>query len=137
MYFVYYSYYLFISYFLNKIIIYYILIPIFFYCWQEKDNWAPAELTRWEIFNPDISSSTANKTTVPSMVSRKPLKNVAYILNETPYLKNLKLALKLAQNRPCSYYTKCLYLLQIIFIQKFAAAAFLVSIYFLDKYYIF
>lgn len=60
------------------------------------------------------------------MVSRKPLKNVAYILNETPYLNNLKLALKLAQNRPSSFYTKCLYLLQIIFMQKFAAATFLV-----------
>lgn len=76
-----------------------------------------------------------NKTTVPSMVSRKPLKNVAYILNETPYLNNLKLALKLAQNRPSSFYTKCLYLLQIIFMQKFAAAAFLVITYFIQFIY--
>lgn len=64
------------------------------------------------------------------MVSRKPLKNVAYILNETPYLNNLKLALKLAQKRPSSFFTKCLYLLQIIFIQQFATAGFLVSNYF-------
>lgn len=68
-----------------------------------------------------------NKTNVPTMSSRKPLKNVAYILNETPYLNNLKLALELAQKRPCSFFTKCLHLLQIIFIQKFAVAAFLVS----------
>lgn len=102
---------------------------MFFFC-QEKDKWAPAELTRWEIFNPDISSSMTNKTAVPTMVSRKPLKSVAYILNETPYLHNLKLALELAQNRPCSFYTKCLYLLQIIFMQKFATASFLVINYF-------
>lgn len=68
------------------------------------------------------------------MVSRKPLKNVAYILNETPYLNNLKLALKLAQNRPSSFYTKCLYLLQIIFIQQFATAGFLVSSYFIANF---
>ncbi|XP_026818266.1 transmembrane protein 94 isoform X1 [Rhopalosiphum maidis] len=92
---------------------------------RDKDKWAPAELTRWEIFNPDIASTMKNKTTVPTMVSRNPLKNVAYILNETPYLNNLKLALELSQNRPCSFYTKCLYLLQIIFMQKFAAATFL------------
>lgn len=61
------------------------------------------------------------------MVSRKPLKSVAYILNETPYLNNLRFALELAQKRPCSFYTKCLYLLQIIFMQKFATAAFLVN----------
>ncbi|XP_050541863.1 transmembrane protein 94 isoform X2 [Daktulosphaira vitifoliae] len=90
----------------------------------EKDKWAPAELTRWEIFNPDIPT-TSSKTTVPSIISRIPLKNVPYILNETPYLHNLKIALDLAQNRPCSLYTKCLYLLQIIFVQKFAAAFFL------------
>lgn len=88
-------------------------------------------MTRWEIFNPDISSSMTNKTNVPTMVSRKPLKNVAYILNETPYLINLKLALELAHKRPCSFYTKCLYLLQIIFIQKFAAASFLVNYFFI------
>lgn len=93
-------------------------------------------MTRWEIFNPDFSASLTNKTTVPSMVSRKPLKNVAYILNETPYLNNLKLALKLAQNRPSSFYTKCLYLLQIIFMQKFAAAAFLVITYFIQLIYL-
>lgn len=61
------------------------------------------------------------------MASRKPLKSVAYILNETPYLNNLRLALELAQKRPSSFYTKCLYLLQIIFMQKFAAAVFLVN----------
>lgn len=87
-------------------------------------------MTRWEIFNPDISSSMTNKTTVPTMVSRNPLKNVAYILNETPYLNNLKFALELSQKRPCSFYTKCLYLLQIIFIQKFALASFLVNNFF-------
>lgn len=65
------------------------------------------------------------------MISRKPLKNVAYILNETPFLHNLKIALDLAQNRPCSFYTKCLYLLQIIFMQKFAAAFFLVILHFI------
>lgn len=90
-------------------------------------------MTRWEIFNPDISPSMINKTAVPNMISRKPLRNVAYVLNETPYLNNLKLALKLAQNRPSSFYTKCLYLLQIIFMQKFAAAAFLVYNYFIIK----
>jgi len=100
-----------------------------FCCNQEKDKWAPAELTRWEIFNPDIASTMKNKTAVPTMVSRNPLKNVAYVLNETPYLNNLKLALELSQNRPSSFYTKCLYLLQIIFMQKFAAATFLVNIY--------
>ncbi|XP_016662636.1 transmembrane protein 94 isoform X2 [Acyrthosiphon pisum] len=94
---------------------------------REKDKWAPAELTRWEIFNPDIASAMKNKTSVPTMVSRNPLKNVAYVLNETPYLNNLKLALELSQNRPSSFYTKCLYLLQIIFMQKFAAATFLGS----------
>ncbi|XP_050421930.1 transmembrane protein 94 isoform X2 [Adelges cooleyi] len=94
---------------------------------SEKDKWAPAELSRWEIFNPDLPTSLPNKTTVPSIISRKPLKNVPYILNETPYLLNLKIALDLAQNRPPSFYTKCLYLLQIIFIQKFAAASFLGS----------
>lgn len=85
-------------------------------------------MSRWEIFNPDISSSM-NKTTIPTIVSRTPLKNVAYILNETPYLNNLKLSLGLAQNRPSSFYTKCLYLLQVIFMQKFAAAIFLVNFY--------
>lgn len=107
-----------------------IFIIHFFFCEQDKDKWAPAELTRWEIFNPDIASTMKNKTTVPTMVSRNPLKNVAYILNETPYLNNLKLALELSQNRPCSFYTKCLYLLQIIFMQKFAAATFLVNIFY-------
>lgn len=91
-------------------------------------------MTRWEIFNPDITSNMKNKTTVPTMVSRNPLKNVAYILNETPYLNNLKLALELSQNRPSSFYTKCLYLLQIIFMQKFAAAAFLVNVLYIFFY---
>lgn len=108
---------------------------MYFCCNQEKDKWAPAELTRWEIFNPDIASAMKNKTTVPTMVSRNPLKNVAYVLNETPYLNNLKLALELSQNRPCSFYTKCLYLLQIIFMQKFAAATFLVNIFIFFFFY--
>jgi len=112
---------IFITYFCRK---------INYFCKQEKDKWAPAEMTRWEIFNPDIASTLKNKTTVPTMISRNPLKNVAYILNETPYLNNLKLALELSQNRPCSFYTKCLYLLQIIFMQKFAAATFLVNFIF-------
>lgn len=64
---------------------------------------------------------------MPTIVSHNPLKNVAYVLDETPYLNNLKLALELSQKRPCSFYTKCLYLLQIIFIQKFALASFFVS----------
>ncbi|XP_044574421.1 transmembrane protein 94 isoform X2 [Cotesia glomerata] len=71
-----------------------------------------------EIYSPNVNHNTNEIFTSPQ--ARIPLKNKIYILKETPYLVNLRMALDQALDRPVTYHNRKRHLLMICCIEQLA-----------------
>uniref|UniRef100_A0A1B6BXT8 Cation-transporting P-type ATPase C-terminal domain-containing protein n=1 Tax=Clastoptera arizonana TaxID=38151 RepID=A0A1B6BXT8_9HEMI len=84
------------------------------------------ELQEGEVYSPPPTATAHDSFTAPS--ARVPLQNQPYILDETPYIKNLKAALEEATNRPITYYNRQRHLLMISCVEQMALPFFVVCI---------
>ncbi|XP_059477239.1 transmembrane protein 94 isoform X2 [Neocloeon triangulifer] len=90
------------------------------------------DLQAREVYSPKVKNSPAeeeDELTTPKI--RRPLQSKRYILQETPYLTNLKLALDSALTRPDSYHNKLKHLLMSTISEKFFIPIFLVLVFFM------
>ncbi|XP_057323877.1 transmembrane protein 94 isoform X3 [Microplitis mediator] len=85
------------------------------YCIPYNDPNGPA-LHAKEIYSPNVNHNTNDIFTSPQ--PRIPLKNQIYILKETPYLINLRMALDQALDRPVTYHNRKRHLLMICCIEQ-------------------
>lgn len=79
------------------------------------------------MYSPPPTATAHDSFTTPS--ARVPLQNQPYLLNETPYLKNLKAALEEATSRPITYHNRQRHLLMIACVEQMALPFIIVSIF--------
>ncbi|CAG5101385.1 Similar to Tmem94: Transmembrane protein 94 (Mus musculus) [Cotesia congregata] len=79
-----------------------------------------------EIYSPNVNHNTNEIFTSPQ--ARIPLKNKIYILKETPYLVNLRMALDQALDRPVTYHNRKRHLLMICCIEQLTYPILLITV---------
>lgn len=101
---------------LNLYIIYYYYIFVIYFIFLFFKDPNGTVLHAKEIYNPNVNHNTNDIFTSPQ--PRIPLKNQIYILKETPYLINLRMALDQALDRPVTYHNRKRHLLMICCIEQ-------------------
>jgi len=92
-------------------------------CIIPQDEEAPV-LRAHDVYSPMLHSGHESFT-IP--MARSPLCNKKYILQETPYLNNLHLALKQALDRPVTYHNRLRHLLMLTCLEQLTLPITLVS----------
>ncbi|XP_069685217.1 transmembrane protein 94 isoform X2 [Periplaneta americana] len=98
------------------------------HCIPFEDQEAPILHSR-EVYSP-MTHSVREPFTVP--MARTPLCNKKYILQETPYLSNLRLALEQALDRPVTYHNRLRHLLMLTCLEQIALPVALVCVLFVN-----
>jgi hypothetical protein len=91
-----------------------------------QDEEAPV-LHAHEVYSPTLHS-VRERFSVP--MARSPLCNKKYILQETPYLNNLRLALQQALDRPVTYHNRLRHLLMLTCVEQLTLPITLVSYFY-------
>ncbi|XP_023717752.1 transmembrane protein 94-like [Cryptotermes secundus] len=97
-------------------------------CIPFEDEEAPV-LHAHEVYSPTLHS-VREPFSVP--MARSPLCNKKYILQETPYLNNLRLALQQALDRPVTYHNRLRHLLMLTCVEQLTLPVTLVCVLFVN-----